>query len=122
VAWFFLCIFLTYTKILPVANVAHGAGAVIGWLFGRAVLARRQVVATTAVSLLCIALALLTLYMPWDWRYLWHQGNKAFDAHDYAQALSLYERANRLHPGDDGLEHNIDLTRFRLEVEQKRGE
>jgi membrane associated rhomboid family serine protease len=28
--WFFICIFTTVTKIIPVANIAHGAGAALG--------------------------------------------------------------------------------------------
>jgi membrane associated rhomboid family serine protease len=34
VIWFFLCIVLTVTDVFPVANVAHGAGAVLGALLG----------------------------------------------------------------------------------------
>lgn len=34
VAWFFLCIGLTYADVWRVANVAHGAGAALGVLAG----------------------------------------------------------------------------------------
>lgn len=34
VVWFFICIFTTVTKIIPVANIAHGAGAALGVLTG----------------------------------------------------------------------------------------
>ncbi len=34
VIWFFICIGLTVAEILPVGNVAHGAGAVMGALLG----------------------------------------------------------------------------------------
>jgi membrane associated rhomboid family serine protease len=34
VAWFFICIALTVTSVQPVANVAHGVGAVLGLLVG----------------------------------------------------------------------------------------
>jgi GlpG protein len=34
VAWFFLCIVLTATKVMPVANFAHGVGALAGALLG----------------------------------------------------------------------------------------
>jgi membrane associated rhomboid family serine protease len=37
IGWFFLCIVLTVTGWLPVANVAHGVGAVLGMLLGLAV-------------------------------------------------------------------------------------
>jgi membrane associated rhomboid family serine protease len=36
VGWFFLCIFMTLTNTYPVANVAHGAGAILGILTGYA--------------------------------------------------------------------------------------
>lgn len=37
VAWFFICILLTETKVMAVGNVAHGAGGVLGGLIGYAV-------------------------------------------------------------------------------------
>lgn len=37
VGWFFFCIVLTVTNILPVGNIAHGAGAVLGILIGFAI-------------------------------------------------------------------------------------
>jgi len=41
-AWFFLCIVLTYTGSMNVANVAHGAGALLGAALGVAIARRRQ--------------------------------------------------------------------------------
>jgi membrane associated rhomboid family serine protease len=40
VSWFFVCIVLTYTKIMPVANIAHGVGAVLGILTGFVIVSR----------------------------------------------------------------------------------
>jgi GlpG protein len=34
IAWFFLCILLTLGDLMPVANVAHGAGAALGAMIG----------------------------------------------------------------------------------------
>jgi len=34
VGWFFFCIVATLTNVMPVANIAHGAGAVLGILAG----------------------------------------------------------------------------------------
>ncbi len=41
VVWFFLCIIATYTDMMAVGNVAHGAGAVVGAAIGWAVANRR---------------------------------------------------------------------------------
>ena len=41
-AWFFLCIVLTYTGSMNVANVAHAAGALLGAALGLAVARPRQ--------------------------------------------------------------------------------
>ena len=38
-AWFVLCIVLTVTKVMPIANFAHAAGALAGWMLGRAIAA-----------------------------------------------------------------------------------
>ncbi len=46
--WFFVCIALTLADIVAIGNVAHGAGAVAGWLLGRAIVARRRRVAWVA--------------------------------------------------------------------------
>jgi len=36
IGWFFLCILLTYSGVMSVANIAHGAGFVFGVLYGLA--------------------------------------------------------------------------------------
>jgi membrane associated rhomboid family serine protease len=76
VVWFFLCILLTYTHVLPVANVAHGAGAVLGWLIGRSVLLRPKLLllSLSALGALTMALILATQYMPWNGDYAWYRG------------------------------------------------
>jgi membrane associated rhomboid family serine protease len=59
VIWFFVCIALTVAEILPVGNVAHGAGAVMGALLGSAASsqARRKAVSIAA----CVFMVLLGL-------------------------------------------------------------
>jgi len=37
VGWFFFCIVATLTSVMPVANIAHGAGALLGILAGLAI-------------------------------------------------------------------------------------
>lgn len=55
VVWFFVCIFLTVAKILPVGNVAHGCGAVVGAGVGAAVVVRGA--GRTAARLMLIVLS-----------------------------------------------------------------
>lgn len=55
VGWFFLCIACTVINLWAVANVAHGAGALLGVLAGAAVAARapaRRALATAAIPVL----------------------------------------------------------------------
>lgn len=63
---FFLCVFLTYQGYLPVANVAHGAGAVVGWLVGKAALWPWRFLWQILIGLACLSTAFLPLHMPWD--------------------------------------------------------
>ena len=34
VIWFFVCIVLTYSELMPIGNVAHGAGCLVGGMIG----------------------------------------------------------------------------------------
>jgi membrane associated rhomboid family serine protease len=55
VGWFFLCIVLTVAKILPVGNIAHGSGAVLGVLAGFAITQpERRPVITAGISLILV--------------------------------------------------------------------
>ena len=68
IVWFFLCIVLTATHVMPVANVAHGVGAVMGALLGLAASSDEAVkwkgrVGLAAVVLLTLAGA--TVFWPW---------------------------------------------------------
>jgi GlpG protein len=103
VFWFFLCIVLTYTKLMPVANVAHGAGCVLGWLIGQAVLARGRVWLLAGLTVVVFGLIVAPLYMPWNGRYALYRGKKDLENRDYASALVWYEKAARAEPD------NVDL-------------
>jgi membrane associated rhomboid family serine protease len=43
VGWFFFCIFLTVTGAMPIANIAHGVGAILGALLGWAISTDRKI-------------------------------------------------------------------------------
>jgi membrane associated rhomboid family serine protease len=57
IGWFFACIVLTMTGTMPIANWAHGAGAVWGWLAGLAAMSPRRRLYAVALGLLVVALA-----------------------------------------------------------------
>jgi membrane associated rhomboid family serine protease len=59
--WFFLCIVLTYANILPVANIAHGAGFGFGVLYGGALWSPRQRRRWLAAAVVITMLVLVTL-------------------------------------------------------------
>jgi membrane associated rhomboid family serine protease len=53
IGWFFFCILTTVTHVFNVANVAHGAGAVLGLLLGYAiVLPARRILIAVAIGVL----------------------------------------------------------------------
>ncbi|MGD0092779.1 MAG: rhomboid family intramembrane serine protease [Planctomycetota bacterium] len=65
VGWFFLCILLTVLDILPVANFAHGAGAVLGILLGHAISSRGPRRAVFATALIVLSVLMLAAAGPW---------------------------------------------------------
>src|ERR1700730_14231547 len=66
VVWFFFCIAATVTNILPVANIAHGAGGVFGILAGFAIARRdrRVLIAAGIAGLLVMSLCAATIWRP----------------------------------------------------------
>ena len=121
VVWFFICIGLTHFGWLPVANAAHGGGAVLGWLFGRALLVRRPSFAVVAVSLLCVALTLATLYMPWNGYYDLYRGAVCAGRDDYAGALKWSGLAMEKLSGD-AREEASKLFRWAEQMQERQKE
>lgn len=57
VVWFFVCIALTVSKVQPVANVAHGVGALLGVLVGVALVEKRAALRALAAFAVAVVLA-----------------------------------------------------------------
>jgi membrane associated rhomboid family serine protease len=66
VIWFFLCIALTASGVMPVGNIAHGTGAVLGALVGLAITQpeRRVLLCSAAVLMVAFGLWAATLGRP----------------------------------------------------------
>jgi tetratricopeptide (TPR) repeat protein len=101
-AWFLVCIVLTYADVMRVGNVAHGSGAVIGWLIGRAIMehgGRRSRWVAIAGTAAAIALIAATAARPWlgrlagDADMLARVGYEAMMRQDYAGAVDDLEKA-----------------------------
>ena len=59
VVWFFLCVFLTVTAILPIGNAAHACGAVVGAGVGAAAVERGARRTGACLALVLFAAAIL---------------------------------------------------------------
>jgi len=123
VFWFFLCIVLTVANIMPVANIAHGVGAVVGALLGLAVSGRgrtrwQSAVGLVAAVMLCLAGA--TVFWPWinlsprAEPEVENAGLDAMDRNDNATAARLLEIAVRMRQAPARAWYNLGVARQRL--------
>jgi membrane associated rhomboid family serine protease len=105
VFWFFLCIVLTIAKVMPVANAAHGAGAVLGALLGFAASGRGRVkwgsMAGLAAAVM-LGLAGSTVFWPWvnltpyAEAVVEQAGLEALNRNDAARGVKLLEISARM--------------------------
>jgi GlpG protein len=68
IAWFFFCIVLTVLAVMPVANVAHAAGALTGTLIGliaSSTVKYRHAGAIGLAIVVAVSVAGATLFWPW---------------------------------------------------------
>jgi hypothetical protein len=119
VGWFLLCILLTVTGVMPVANVAHGVGALLGMLLGFAICGRRQVqrecIAGIAVVVL-IGLLGSTVYYPalnFSESAEEQAAITALDNHDAARGMKLLERAVKLRHAPATAWYNLGVAYLR---------
>jgi len=120
VGWFFLCIVLTVTNMMGVANVAHGAGcilgALLGWTIGTRIpiLRLRNATVLGVVFLLCMAGGTVARpYVNLSKNYgneLAHWGYVALKNGNPKRAISLYEKAVIVDPHDSGCWHNLRIA------------
>jgi len=103
--WFLLCIVLTVARVMPVANGAHGAGAVLGALLGFAASGRGRVkwgsMAGLAAAVM-LGLAGSTVFWPWvnltpyAEAVVEQAGLEALNRNDDSRGLRLLEMATRM--------------------------
>jgi membrane associated rhomboid family serine protease len=107
VAWFFLCIVLTHLNVMRIGNMAHGSGAVLGWLIGQAILSRWRAWLVPLVGLGIVLFSLTPVYMPWNGYYALDRGNRCLQRQDPEGALYWYRWAERTLPEHPGLREMV---------------
>jgi membrane associated rhomboid family serine protease len=123
VFWFFFCIALTLSDMLPVANIAHGVGALMGLAMGALVSATARVRIATGLGLL-VSLSVYPLASPslrpsinlapeQGVEYL-VRAERAFSEPDYKKA-EAYLLACTAYPRCPAMGHyNLGVARERL--------
>jgi GlpG protein len=135
VAWFFVCILLTVTQVMPVGNVAHGVGAVLGYLLGCAVVADgRQRLAYAGLTTGAVALSLLAASVgrpyvnlagrggesrPVAGQRLAYLGYRELEARRDEAAADYFRKALALDPSQASWWYNLGVAYTRLDREEE---
>lgn len=123
IVWFFICIALTESGTMPVANVAHGVGAVMGFLLGWAIAGKRaQRGAAIAASAVLLLGSLLGATIARPWINLSHEsfhdefrlGYAALAAGQNEKALRWFTDVTRMAPYDAAGWYDLSLANARL--------
>jgi membrane associated rhomboid family serine protease len=98
-AWLFVCIIVTYLKVLAVGNVAHFTGFLFGVLVAACFVTRYQPrLAVTGLIVLSISAIVSLLWAPWSPRWLAIKAYHAHVAQEYPKALDYYTRIIAIDP------------------------
>jgi membrane associated rhomboid family serine protease len=117
VGWFFFCIALTVTKIMPIGNVAHGAGALIGAILGIAVVhpGTRKACTAGIASLLIISAIGASVGRPYvnlagaaDEEHFC-EGHAALQKKDYMKAREHFRQGVAVNPNNAYAWANLGL-------------
>jgi membrane associated rhomboid family serine protease/Tfp pilus assembly protein PilF len=123
VAWFFVCIVLTRTGAMPVANVAHAAGAALGGLVGVSICHRgavRRLAAGTIAAFVIAGIAGSTVARPWvnvskdGGHGEFALGYEALKDGRNAEAVRWLRDGIRMNPAWAGGWYNLGLAHERL--------
>jgi membrane associated rhomboid family serine protease len=124
VVWFFLCIALTVTRVQPVANVAHGVGALLGVLVGVILVEKRAVARALAglglAGVVAGTAAGATVLRPRINLSRSAGARTADEAYNavaegrYEQGIALYQQAIVLSPRKGSYWFNLGVARERL--------
>lgn len=118
--WFIVCIVFTITGFMPVANIAHGAGALVGWILGKCLVAERRAswiaVLVTMIALVGVGatVARPTINFSPQFRDNGYKGWLAGQEGRYEDAARLLEDAAKERPTDVAILTNLGIAYVHL--------
>jgi membrane associated rhomboid family serine protease len=121
--WFFICIILTLTKVMLIANIAHGVGALMGILMGLAVSRRGPVKWASAAGLVAVVVLTVagsTVLWPkvnrfgFAAREIEQLGEDALFRHDDVRGKELLELATTMKGTSHYAWYNLGIAYVRL--------
>lgn len=139
IGWFILCILFTISNTMPVANVAHGAGAGLGILLGLIIAARTRWLQIGYGMLISIVFIAIMAAGSVGRRYvnfsdavvkeesyraqvLAHDAYQAILKVDYNRAADLYRQALAIDANNAGLWYNLGLVYRHLDLRNESTE
>ena len=139
IGWFFLCILFTVSNTMPVANVAHGAGAGLGILLGLTIAARtrrQQIGYGVLISIVFIAImaagSVGRRYVNFSDAFAKEESYRAYalayDAYqaclkaDYKRAANLYRQALAIDDKQAGWWYNLGIIYGHLDLRKESTE
>ena len=123
VIWFFFCIVVTELGVMPIANIAHGTGAVVGALLGLALSPRgmKRELAWVALGSLTLGISLACTvgrpYVNYSEHRVWELNFDAYhelEANEAKRAVELLERATEIDDENVRAWHNLGVAYGRL--------
>jgi membrane associated rhomboid family serine protease len=148
IVWFFLCVVLTLTDVMPVANIAHAVGAGLGVLLGLAASSRgaaRLRPAAALAAITALGLAGATVFWPsvnftsYKESSVERAGLDAIEQKEFERAVHLlevaaqmrnaparawynlgvgYQRANRLSEAAEAFHHAAQMADSTMDMKQ----
>lgn len=120
IAWLFICIVLTETGALNVANGAHFSGFIFGVITGWLVEIKQKPGLSLVAAIIALGLTIAgTLYAPWSDHWNYHHGVQAYEKRDYASAIQHF---SRIQPKSDDFPFAIALrAQSKYDSGNKRG-
>jgi len=116
IGWFFFCIVATFLDWMPIANVAHGMGAVLGGLLGLSLspFPKRskpgRIGLATVVPLIVVLSTVGRPYVNFSRQRGWelfYDSFAAFEDEDFPGAARLLEQSVERDPGNPDAWHNL---------------